>query len=275
MLCNARVVCVMDYSAAIYGFKEYQSALNVHLKAIRMFLGVPKNACITGALSEVDLFLPHNRAKLQMICHYHRLLSMNNDRLNKKVLLWDKSLIETGVINTWFKDIKSIFSECNLQPIFEQGLRFNKQETISKMRSLLQNQRCLIEQECKEKIMLRTFLHFKECDVEPPYIGKPLYFQQRRILAKTRLGCLPLRIETDSYSRPRLREEESVCLVCAPNILVDIYENDSHQPVESEVHFMFKCAAYRVKRDHWYCKLEKPDNFDTLTVVEKLRISLN
>ena len=111
--------------------------------------------------------------------------------------------------------------------------------------------------------------------MEPPYIGKPLSFQQRRILAKTRLGCLPLRIETGRYTRPRLKEEERVCLVCAPNILVDINDNDPQQPVESEVHFMFKCAAYRVERDHWYSKLEKPDNFETLTVGDKLKIALN
>ena len=82
MLYNACVVSVMDYSAAVFGPKEYQSAMNVHLRAIRAFLGVPKNTCIPGILSEVDLLLPHHRAKLQMVRHYHRLLSMNNDRMS-------------------------------------------------------------------------------------------------------------------------------------------------------------------------------------------------
>ena len=48
-----------------------------------------------------------------------------------------------------------------------------------------------------------------------------------------------------------------MCLVCKPDILVDTDDNDMHQPVESEVHFMFSCAAYRVERDHWYSKLEQ------------------
>ena len=63
-----------------------------------------------------------------------------------------------------------------------------------------------------------------------------------------------------------------MCLVCKPDILVDTDDNDMHQPVESKVHFMFSCAAYRVERDS---KLEKPENFENLTVGDKLKVALN
>ena len=67
LLYEACVISVLDYSAAIYGFKEYQSAMNIHLRAIRSFLGTPKNVCSPGVLSEVDLLLPHHRTKIQMV----------------------------------------------------------------------------------------------------------------------------------------------------------------------------------------------------------------
>ena len=196
--------------------------------------------------------------------------------INKKIMLWDKSLNEAKLVNTWFNEVKSIFSDCNLLSVFETGVRFNKQEILSNKRStLLVKQRCLLEQECKEKTKLRTFLLFKDFKDEPAYIGKPLSFHQRRILAKTRLGCLPLRIETGRYSRPRLREDERVCLACKPDTLIDTNDSDMQQPVESEVHFMFSCAAYRGERDHWYSRMEKPENFENLSVGDKLKIALN
>ena len=152
LLYEACVVSVLDYSAAIYGSKEYQSATNVHLRAVRSFLGTPKNVCRAGVLSEVDLLLPHFRAKLQMIRFYHRLLCMDDSRLTKKVMLWDRTMNEAHVVNSWSNDVKSIFAECNFASTYESGTRFNKCQIILDMRScLLKMQQNMLKQECIEK----------------------------------------------------------------------------------------------------------------------------
>ena len=98
-------------------------------------------------------------------------------------------------------------------------------------------QQNMLKQECIEKSKLRTFILFKDFDEPAAYVRKPLTFQQRRILAKLRLGCLPLRIETGRYTRPKLSEEERTCLVCKNNNLVDISgENEMWFPGNRNEH---------------------------------------
>ena len=63
LLLSACVNSVSDYSAAITGFDEYDSLTKVQLRAIRAFLGLPKNASNPAVLSEVDLLLPHFRTR--------------------------------------------------------------------------------------------------------------------------------------------------------------------------------------------------------------------
>ena len=156
------------------------------------------------------------------------------------------------------------------------NVRFNKRDVLANMESaFLKQQRLNMTQECAEKPKLRTFNLFKEFEEPTVYIRRPLSFYQRRMLAKLRLGCLPLRIETGRYSIPRLPEEERTCLVCKPmEPLVDI-EQGNEKPIESEVHFLFSCNAYLKEREEWFEKMTLPENFHHLTVEDKLKIVLN
>ena len=92
-------------------------------------------------------------------------------------------------------------------------------------------------------------------------------------MAKTRLGCLPIRLETGRYGVPRLPEEERFCLVCKN------YDNPTNNPrlehIESEVHYLLYCSAYRNEREEWLNKLNLPVNFDHLALEFKLKVVLN
>ena len=112
---------------------------------------------------------------------------------------------------------------------------------------------------------LRTFVKFKDFFSTPSYLTKPLSFIQRKFLAKTRLGCLEIRIETGRYSRPRLPEASRICLACP----------EPTNQVENEYHFIFECEAYRDERLIWIDKLTIPNNFSTLLHSQKLKIVLN
>ena len=98
------------------------------------------------------------------------------------------------------------------------------------------------------------------------------------MLAKLRLGCLPVRLETGRYSIPRLTEEERVCLVCRDS-LVDVQQDPEGPagagPVESEVHFLFDCEPYRHERLTWMQKMTLPPNFLQLDLTAKLKLVLN
>ena len=84
-------------------------------------------------------------------------------------------------------------------------------------------------------------------------------------MAKLRLGCLEIRIESGRYARPRLPEEERICQIC---------HNPGQSP-ETELHFLFQCETYAEERTAWLSSLTKPENFATLLPDEKLKIVLN
>ena len=275
LLYNACVNSIADYSGAIIGFQKVQSSLKLHLRAIRAFFGLPKNACIPGILSEVDLLTPHYRNKLHMVRHYHRMMKMADSRLTKRVMLWDKQLNKSKIVSTWTSEVQEIFRESNMLAIFDASTCFHKKEVISKLSDFyLQKQKIELEAECYLKPKLRTFLKFKDFSVLPAYIKKPLTFAQRRMLAKTRLGCLPIRMETGRYERPRLEETERICLVCRPNDqLVDL--EDQVKVVESETHFLYYCKAYSDERDLLIKQMTLPSNFLDLNDEEKLKLTLN
>merc|ERR1712030_238928 len=90
-------------------------------------------------------------------------------------------------------------------------------------------------------------------------------FIQRKFIAKLRLGCLELRIETGRYSRPRLPAEARICTACRN-------QNKSH---ENEDHFLFICDTYKMERKSWLENLIIPDNFSILPLENRFDLVLN
>ena len=88
------------------------------------------------------------------------------------------------------------------------------------------------------------------------YLSKPLSFMQRKTLAKCRLGCIPIRLETGRYVKPRLLENERTCELCMRD---NIFE------IENETHVIFHCSSYKGIRKNDFDKLDyvlnEGDNF--------------
>ena len=128
---------------------------------------------------------------------------------------------------------------------------------------MLQKQQTFLKAECQNSSKLRTYVKFKDFTCTPSYLTKPLTFIQRKFLAKIRLGCLEIRVETGRYARPRLPAESRLCQVC------------NEQKVEDEFYFIFECNKYDQERSSWLNKLKTPDNFSTETQEKKLDLVLN
>ena len=203
-----------------------------------------------------------------MVRHYHRLLNMEDNRLTKKIFIWDKELNKSKLVSSWFNEVRIIFTECNLELLFNMGVNFDINFTINYVKlKCLEKQCSSLSEQCMELPKLRTFIQFKDFNHEPLYVKKHLTFYHRRLLAKARLGCLPLRIETGRYSVPRLPEDKRTCQMC------DRYGDGSF--IESESHFLFVCKAYRGERDSWFNSMTLPQTFQSLPTTEKLKIALN
>ena len=98
---------------------------------------------------------------------------------------------------------------------------------------------------------------FKDFEQQP-------YFQ-RKSFANFRIGTFKIRIETQRYFRPKIPLEEHYCVTCP----------DVNYEIENENHYLFTCSAYSQIRQVWLSLLEKPEDFDFLSLDEKLKIVLN
>ena len=263
-LYQACVCSIADYGGEVFGFGEYSSAQKIHLRAARSFLGVNKTTPIVGIISEINLLLPQYRTQLKMVRQYHRVLKCSENIVSKKVFFWDKKLNGENRIKSWYSEVRTIFSENEMQDIFESGNLFSLKDVITKLHSsMLKRQQTQIKTQCLNAPKLRTFIKFKDFFSTPKFLTKPLSFVQRKFLAKIRLGCLELRIETGRYARPRLPPESRLCQVC------------NEQKVEDEFHFLFECKIYEQERFLWLNKLRLAANFQQKTQEEKLDLVLN
>ena len=129
--------------------------------------------------------------------------------------------------------------------------------------------------QCRSKPKLRTFNLMNNFEKSPDYISKPLSFVQRRVIAKVRTGCLPLRLETARYERPRIPAEERYCHACHAREYSNKEPVNEHEFVETEFHFIFLCKLYENLRENWMSRIQTPDNFDLLPVGEKISVIFN
>ena len=254
---------ISGYGSEVFGYEHHESSFKVHLRAARAFLGMPKNVASFGLVSELDWLLPQYKARIKMIQYFSRLMKAPSNRLMKIVYAWDKHLNDVGQINSWSSEIKLILYDTNLQHVYDLQQMFQVKDVVKQLNTALFNtQQEWVENECKQKPKLRTFVKFKDFKTLPPHVFKQLPFIERKIISKARLGILPLRIETSRYIRPILPEEQRLCY-CNMN------------EVESECHVLYNCVKYVTLRQLWLSKLEKPENFLTLPNEEKLKITFN
>ena len=134
------------------------------------------------------------------------------------------------ILNQYFKNAIFLY--------YETSCPFKLKYVVANIKS---SQNDFLSNECAEKPKLRTFVLFKNFSEVPSYIEKPLTFHERRMMAKTRLGCLPIRLETARYLVSRLPDEERLCLVCNNS------SNPADDPIldhlQSEIHYLFSCGA--------------------------------
>ena len=184
-------------------------------------------------------------------------------RLMYRVFKWDCNLNNSGQINTWSNEVKTILYENNLNQLYDLQQIFPAKIIASQLQtSMFINQQNILKNECESKPKLRTFITFKDYKTLPAHVGKPLTFLERKILSKLRLGILPIRLETARYLRPIVPEDQRICYC------------DSGS-VESEFHILFVCEKYSNLREAWMSRLSKPDQFYQLQPQEKFKLVLN
>ena len=266
-LIQSCVNSIAHYSSEIWGFECSDCTMKIHLRAARFFLGLPKNAPIPAILSNIDWLEPVYEMQIKMIRQYHRICKMQNTRLTKVILLWDRKFSEeNGNLSTWSSEISKIFQNNNLGYFSENMNLFPLHETIGTLRAKMKlKQVAELKTKCINKPQLRSYVHFKDFDQKPSFLQKPLTFIQRKFLNKFSTSCLELKICTGRYMQ--IPEAERICTVtprCSALALV-----------ESEYHFLLECSGYRELRQSWLSKLQLPETFSHSTNAEKTSLVIN
>ena len=251
------VTTVMDYSSAIWGYKQYDKCDTVHNRAMRAFLGVHRFASVPGITGDMVWQTPKHRRHIEILRFWLRVVSMDDNRLTKRVYLWDKKLKKCN----WTTDVNRILKDCNLDHLIcnDPLSLMSKNDIIKAVNANLESkQKRKWEKEVASQNKLRFYRIFKSDFNVEQFIKINLPISHRSLLAQLRYGILPLRIETGRFTNLPVNERK--CVFC------------SDDKVESEVHFLFECPLYTTLRTSFYSEMEAlQNNFSILSNENKLK----
>ena len=95
-LYEACVCSISLYGGEVFGYAEYESQFKIHTRAIRAFLGLPKQVTSFGLVSEVEWLFPCYQSQINMIQYFGRILCMPSNRLMYRVFKWDRQLAKSN-----------------------------------------------------------------------------------------------------------------------------------------------------------------------------------
>ena len=266
MLYNASVTSIKDYGHEVIGFHEYSGSTNLHNRALRLYLGVGNSANLCGIRSELAWLEPRSRTQLRMLRFYLRMQNMENNRLTKKIFLYDQNFCSENQDKTcWSTEVNNILNRNNL--LFSIDNHSPKIAVQMLKDSLLQKDLHMFRTKCLVAPKLRTyntlFSPFVPHMTSVMFTGACLPFIVRKRLTQLRLGVLPLKIETDRFLKIPANER-----FCTQPKCVNTTNINGEKSIENEIHFLLHCNQYSDLRNHLFSHLTLP-NFHQLSDTDK------
>ena len=234
-LFHAGVAPILDYCSGVWGYKRFDKINTIQNRAIRYFLGVHRfspNLAINGDMGWKSC---KNRREVEMGRFWNRMVTMNDDRLTKKVFLWDKQ----KCMRNWSSEIKEVLCSIGLEHAFMTNSPIDLKIMADSLHEKTSNTWC---QEIFDVPKLRTYVCFKSNYCTENYVTNVTNRQHRSVLAQFRCGILPLKVETGRYQNIPL--EYRLCIVCREN------------EIETESHFLLHCEKYKEIRDNFLMRLD-------------------
>ena len=257
------VLSVLLYGAEVsWGFKQYNSTLKLHHRALRAFLGVSSQTPICGIKCELQFMDPQSHSQLRMIRQWMRMRSLPDHLLTRRILNWDINFQNSNPnLSTWSNECKTILSKNGLEHYFY--INCNTKDLINSLKiSLFKNDMKTFQLQCMNMPILRTYIQINDFEADKQNLYEDLNFKVKKRFASFRLGTLPIRIHSGRFERPRLNEALRICQQCLFN------------EVECTVHFSLRCPKHVQLRTEYFCKIGhlSPDSCDDM---DKLKILCN
>ena len=111
---------------------------------------------------------------------------------------------------------------------------------------------------CQSKPKLRNYIKYKNHLETETYVTCNLNRKERSYVAQTRLGILPIQIETGRFSKLPLNER--ICEFC------------TSAEIEDEAHFLFRCENYTRQRDAFLNKIGIHHDIENISSPEFTRL---
>lgn len=244
-LYNALVSPVLDYGSGVWGHKQFSPLNAVEHRAQRFFLHVPSKTTNLAVQGEMGWVPCHDRHILNIVRLWLRLLSMSDDRITRRVFLWDLNLAKKGRKNWCWHTMKELRSlgfvelaeSCNFDgdphAILEQTKTQLKARTNRQWTTDLFNDS---RNRGDDGNKLRTYRRFKTERACEPYLNRISNDKHRKILSRLRCGTHDLRIETGRYCVPKKPAGERFCPCCQTG--------SETRAIEDEQHFVMECSLY-------------------------------
>ncbi len=248
-LIDSCVMPIILYASGVWGLKSHKICEDVLLRACRFYSGVHRLAPIPGIQGDFGWWDCKSRCNLELIRLYNRFITMDPDRLNRRVFMYDKEVCKEN----WNERFKQILVELELDRYWLNNAVIPIEVAKEKIAKCFEND---WKHHCSTKPKLRTYVTFKQDTKVAAHITCNLSKYERSLISQLRLGILPIRIETGRYTNTDVAER--ICLLC---------EEDK---VENEVHFLFECSLYDAERNQFETSMNC--NFQIMSTDDKFKM---
>ena len=233
-----KLVPIMDYSSSVWGAKCYPKTDTLHNKIIRFYLGA--NKCTSNAVIQRDMGWtpPLVRRQLSCLRLWNRLLKMSENRLTRRIFIWDY----TKCRNNWCHEVRNILKSIDCGDKYLSALN-NIQNAIISIDAA--NDKLMLKYKHKwgNDVASQTkYKHKWANDVASQtkmdnykimkhefgaeeYVKFVMSKKLRSTLVQLRAGCLPIEIELGRYLQ--IPRNERLCKQCSSGTV----ENDSYSIV--------------------------------------------
>ena len=248
-LYESGVCSISDYCGEIWGYKEFYCSKQLHLRAMRYYLGVHRYAAIPAIEGDMGWLNPRYRRFLKIAQFWNRMIKMDDSRLTKLLFNIDYNICK----NNWSSDVREMFELIGQIDVFASKICCDVDNVKAKLFQEMENNWC---DSIEHKPKLRTYKKYKHNINVEPYVSHYMSRGNRSILAQFRFGILPLRIETGRFDSTPL--EDRLCIFCNMNV------------IEDEFHFLIQCPMYIIPRQTLFHNISlNEDSFLRLNQSEK------
>lgn len=232
-LFDALVLPILEYcNELIFDNNENKQIESVHLKCIKIILGVSKASSHLALYGETGRFPLFIRQQIKVFKYWSRLVAMSNNTLTKKAYNMLLDLHNLG-FKSWVSHVHDMLHSYNFHYAWAQQ-HCNKSDFLE-FKRVVQDKYIFdwskAISDVKANAKLRTYCKFKvvfECE---NYLLCIDDFKLRQCLTKFRISNHDLNIEKGRYLK--LDINKRICNKCNLGL------------VEDEIHFLTVCEYYK------------------------------